>query len=114
MFRHFTKCFVHLAECNIHASVAGIITGSDNGLAPIRHQAIIWNNAGLLLIGSLGTNFREIWIKIKQFSFMRKHLKMTAAKWQPFCLVLNVLNNAAWLVQTYSKSLTAKILNSPV
>ena len=26
------------------------ITASDNGLSPVRHQAIIWTNAGLLLI----------------------------------------------------------------
>ena len=39
------------------------IIGSDNGLAPDRRQAIIWINAGLLLIGSLGTNFSEIWSK---------------------------------------------------
>ena len=33
--------------------------GLDNGLSPDRHQAIIWTNAGLLLIGPLGTNFSE-------------------------------------------------------
>ena len=27
------------------------IIGSANGLLPVRHQAIIWNNAGILLIG---------------------------------------------------------------
>ena len=27
------------------------VTGSDNGLSPDRRQAIIWANAGLLLIG---------------------------------------------------------------
>ena len=32
------------------------IIGSDNGLAPWRRQAIIWTNAGILLIGPLGTN----------------------------------------------------------
>ena len=31
--------------------------GSDNGLSPGRRQAIIWTNAGILLIGPLGTNF---------------------------------------------------------
>ena len=35
-------------------------TGSDNGLLPGRHQAIIWTNAGILLIWTLGTNFSEI------------------------------------------------------
>ena len=36
------------------------IIGSDNGLLTERHQAIIWTNAGILLIGNLGTNFSEI------------------------------------------------------
>ena len=40
-----------------------IIIGSDNGLSPDRRQAIIWTNAGLLLIGPLGTNFSEILIE---------------------------------------------------
>ena len=31
------------------------IIGSDNGLSPGRRQAIIWTNAGILLIGPLGT-----------------------------------------------------------
>ena len=36
----------------------GILTsiGSDNGLSPGRRQAIIWTNAGMLLIEPLGTN----------------------------------------------------------
>ena len=33
----------------------------------VRHQAIIWTNAGLLSIGALGTNFSEILIKYKFF-----------------------------------------------
>ena len=66
------------------------IIGSDNGLSPGRRQAIIWNNAGLLLIKPLGTNFSEISIGIQTFSFMKMHLKMSA-KWSPFCLGLNVL-----------------------
>ena len=45
------------------------IIGSDNGLSPGRHQAIIWGNAGILLIGPLETNFSEILIEIDTFSF---------------------------------------------
>ena len=37
-----------------------VILGSDNGLSPERCQTIIWTNAGILLIGPLGTNFSEI------------------------------------------------------
>ena len=40
------------------------IIGSDNGLSPGRHEAIIWTNAGILLIGPLGTNISEILIDI--------------------------------------------------
>ena len=36
--------------------------GSDNGLALIRRQAIIYTNAGLLSTGPLETNFSEILI----------------------------------------------------
>ena len=65
--------------------------GSDNGLLPGRRQAIIWTNAGILLIGPLGTNFSEILMEIHTFSFKKMHLKMLSAKWRPFCLGLNVL-----------------------
>ena len=67
------------------------IIGSDNGLSPGRRQAIIWTNAGILLIGPLGTNFNEISIKIHTFSFKEMRLKMSSGKWRPFCLSLNVL-----------------------
>ena len=40
------------------------IIGSYNGLSCGRRQAIIWTNAGILLIGPLGTNFSEILIEI--------------------------------------------------
>ena len=68
------------------------IIGSDNGLPPGRCQAIIWTNAGILLIGPLGTNFSEILIKIHTFSFTKMHLKMSSGKWRPFCLGINVLS----------------------
>ena len=68
------------------------IIGSDNGLAPGRRQPIIWTNARILFIGPLGTNFSEIIIKILTFSFKKMHLKMSSAKWRPFCLGLNELN----------------------
>ena len=52
------------------------IIGSDNGLSPGRHQAIIWTNAGILFIEPFGTNFSEILIKIHTFLFKKMHLKM--------------------------------------
>ena len=73
------------------------IIGSDNGLSPGRRQAIIWNNAGLLLIEPLGTNFSEISIGIQTFSFKKMHLNISSAKWRPFCLGLNVLKAITWI-----------------
>ena len=60
------------------------IIGSDNGLAPRRRQAIIWTNAGILLIRPLGTNFSEIVFRNQTFSFKKMHLKLSSAKWWPF------------------------------
>ena len=75
-----------------HICVSNLnIIGSDNGLLPGRHQAIIWTNAGILLTGPLGTNFNEILIEIHTFSLKEMHLKMSSAKWRPFCHSLNGL-----------------------
>ena len=65
--------------------------GSDNGLSPGRRQAIIRTNAGILLIKPLGTNFSEFLVKILIFSLKKMRLKVSSAKWRPFCLGLNVL-----------------------
>ena len=67
------------------------IIGSEKGLSPGRRQTIIWNNAGLLSIEPLRTNFSDIWIGIQTFSFKKMHLNMSSANWRPFCLGLNVL-----------------------
>ena len=72
------------------------IIGSGNGLSPVRRQAIIWTNAGILLIGPLGTNSSEISIGIQTFSFKKLHLKTSSAKWCLFCLGFNELTNTQW------------------
>ena len=70
------------------------IIGLDNGLSSAdQGQAIIWTNAGLLLIAPLRTNFSEILIKILTFSYKKMRLKVSSAKRRPFCLGLNVLNS---------------------
>ena len=61
-----------LIEAEIHL-------GLDNGLSPVRRQAIIWTNAGLLSIRPLGTNFGRILIGI--LTFIKK---MSSVKWRPF------------------------------
>ena len=59
--------------------------GSDNGLSIGRCHAIIWTNAGILLIGPLGINFSEILIEIHKFLFKKMHLEVSSVKWRPFC-----------------------------
>ena len=81
------------------------IIGSGNGLSPGRRQAIIWNNAGILLIWPLQTNCSEILIEIHTFSFKKIHLKISSGKWRPFCLGLNVLR-AAHPILTLTEGVT--------
>ena len=83
------------------------IIGSDNGLSPGRRQAIIWTNAGIVLIGPLGTNFSESLIEIQTFSLNKIRLKMSSAKCCSFCLGLNVLkgrNRSLYCAATIIKS----------
>ena len=69
------------------------IIGSDYGLSPGRRQAIIYTNAGILLIGPLGTNFSEVLIWNLYIFIKKMHLKMLSGKWRPFYLSLNVLSS---------------------
>ena len=88
-----------------HISVSKLtIIGSNNGLSPDRRRVIIWTNAGILLIGPLGTNFSVILIKILTFSFKKMRLKVSSGKCRPFCLGLNVLMAMVrtWLIWNIS------------
>ena len=88
----FTSRLIHWGRAT-HICISKLtIIASDNGLLPGRLQAIIRNNAGLVSIGLLGTNFSEILIEILTFSFKKMCLKVLSAKWHPFCLGLNVLS----------------------
>ena len=55
----------HISVCKL------VVIGSDNGLSSGRRHANIWTNAGILLIGPLGTHFSEIFIEIHTFSFKK-------------------------------------------
>ena len=66
------------------------IIGSDKGLSPGRHQAIIWTKAGISLIRNLGTNFSEIVSEMFTLSFKKMRLKTSSVKWRPCYLGLNV------------------------
>ena len=68
-----------------HICVSEItIIGTDNGLSPGRHQAIIWINAGLLQIGHLGKASMIFFIKTHTFSLKKIHLIMSPGKLRPF------------------------------
>ena len=67
------------------------VIGSNNGLSPSRRHAIIWTNAGILLIGPLGTNFNEVFIEIHTFSFKKNPFenvvwKMASISSRPQCV----------------------------
>ena len=69
------------------------LIGSDNGLSPVRRQAVIWSNAWILSIGSSGTNSSETLFEIHTFSFKKMYVNRSSAKWRPFWLGLTVLSN---------------------
>ena len=67
------------------------IIGSDNGLSPGQRQAIIWTNAGTLLIRSFGINFsenfnRNLCIFIQENAFENVVSKLTAILSRPQCV----------------------------
>ena len=87
--KEWNSCLTH---SGIYAPVGLTIIGSDNGLLPNWHQAIIWTTVCLLSNGPFGISFSETQIKIQQFPFRKMCLKMMSAKWLlPFCLGLNML-----------------------
>ena len=66
------------------------IIGLDNCVSPYRRQVIIWTNAGMLM-RALETDISDSSIDILILSFKNMRLKVSSAKWRPFCLGLNVL-----------------------
>ena len=77
--------------CDFYSANILTIISSDNGWLPGRRQIIIWTNAGMLLIGPLGTTFSEIYIKVHTFSFKKMLLEMSCGHWRPFGFVTNLL-----------------------
>ena len=89
------------------------IIGSDNCLSPERRQTNIWTNAGILLIGTLGTNFTENLSELHTFSFTKMHLKTSSAKRRPFYLGLIMLNGLkAQYCSSLSRWLSAHIVEN--
>ena len=82
-----------LTHLLINASANWVSIGSGNDLSLVRHQAINWTNAALVSIGPLWTNFTDTLIEIQMFSFKNTQLRMSSAKWRPFCARGDELNN---------------------
>ena len=61
-----------LSAAYMHQWIGTDRIGTDNDLSPIRRQAIISNNTGLLLIGPWGTNFSKI-LKTKYETFINEN-----------------------------------------
>ena len=61
------------------------------------NYSIISINAGLLSREPLGTNFSKISIKIQNFSFVKMHLKISSAKWWPFCSNGDSIPRPGWV-----------------
>ena len=108
MFTHFTKNIMDFVRksyrtTNLALTLRGRVThicvdnrtivGPDNGLSPGRRKAIIWTNAGILLIWPIRTIFSEISIESHIFSFNKMRLKMWSGNWRHLCLGLNVLTS---------------------
>ena len=74
---------------HIYASVTRVSIGSDNGLAPIRCQAIILINT-VLLIGPLGTNSSEILITIQTFHSQNAFENIV-------CEIAAILSRGGWV-----------------
>ena len=76
----------------MHVCVSKLTSiSSDNGLSPARRQAIILTNAGILLIGPLGTNLSEILIEITYIFIKENAFENVVRKKRPFCHGLSML-----------------------
>ena len=85
----------------MYMSVDLTFIGSDNGLLSICHQAITWNNDGMLSIRPWGTHFNEIF-KIQKFftqenAFENIICETAAILSLPQCVKMKELYIVYWL-----------------
>ena len=78
--------------CVTHICVSKLsIIGSDNGLSPAWHQAIIWPNTGILSIRILGPKFQwnlkqNLCVVIQENAFKNVVCEVTAIVSRPQCV----------------------------
>ena len=68
-----------------------IFIGSDNSFSPGRRQAIIWPNAELLLIRTLGTNFSEMFNRNSNIFIQENVFENVVCEMSSICLGLDVI-----------------------
>ena len=79
------------SNCDVTMTDCSRVVAMDAFLAYFVTPVVQHGASLVLLIVPLGTNVSEISIRIQIFSFKKMHLKISSAKWRPFCLALNVL-----------------------
>ena len=79
------------AERRIYASRNEAIIALDNGLSSVRCEAFCETMVAYYSSDRLATNFSEIWIKMRQFSYKNIRFKLSSAKCKSFCLGLNIV-----------------------
>ena len=86
------------------------ITGSGNGLSPVRRQAITWTNTGLLSIGPMRTNFSEIW-NLNSIIFIQEN---AFEEWLQFCSGSDEINYAIIIPILAGRLFGIKPLSEPM
>ena len=81
--------------------VNGVSIGSDNGLSPIRRQGVILTSAGLLSIGSLGSNLSEF----SNFSISHQRFSSLYLCSYIMCTQCNDLNCVSTMFTSVSQAL---------
>ena len=66
------------------------IIGADNGLSPVRHQAIICTSAGIVVNWNLRSKFQWNLERNAHIFIQENVFEIVSAKWRPFCLGLYV------------------------
>ena len=90
--------------------------GSDNGMSPGRRQAIIWTNAGILLIGPLGKTPVKSFFNQNLYIFIEENIvwKMAAILSRPQCVKSQPLRYACNMLWSwFGRGLSHSCIHSP-
>ena len=97
------------AEWCIYASAKHADIGSDNGLSPVQHQAIIWSNDAILSIRPLWTHFKRNFAENSKVFIQENALENVACEmaailsWPQFKNTLRPRQNGSQFVYSISQ-----------